>query len=510
MSAAISLVGIAANFPNPGTFLELDFAQGPAGAGTGPRNALIIGNATASGTATANTQVYGPDTSPAVQTEADVIQYFGTGSQLHRAFLRWTAVNKTTPLYFLVVAPSAGTAATGTLTFTGTSTGVGNCTVFVGDQSVSFAINNGDTPTTQATNCAAAINTQTRWAVTATSSVGVVTVTAKNLGPEGNWIKIGATIYSGTTSITAAVAPTAPTFLTSGATADVNTTALTTILPSKFYYIVSCDSDATNVGRLVAQVNTQALPSTGIRQRVFYGSVDTLANATTSAVAINAPRAELIWSPCVDITPLELAANNAAIYSLLEAQSFPRHNFSLFPTGQTVDQTVWTPIGSRNGPSSAPTVPQITAALNNGITPITLLPNGKTQLVKRVTTRSLNGAVNDYRIRDAHKVTICDFWSDDAVSLTQLQFGGKDLVNDPQQGQPFPQGPVVTPQIWGNALKGLITTYANNSQVQNLAAILAGCIFQRETSPTTRTSALVPLQPVDIADQFNVLCLQTA
>jgi phage tail sheath gpL-like len=531
MGASIILAGLAASYPNPGVYLELDFAQGPVAGSGSLRTAIILGNKTTAGAATNDTVIYGPDTQTPVQVENDVITQFGAGSQLHRAYLRFTAVNKTTSLYFVAVSPSAGAAATLVETLTTTATANGNHRLWIGDQFVDTAINSGDTVTTQATNIVASVNQNTRWAVTAANVAGVITYTAKNLGPEGNWIRGQALITSsGTIGTTTSL--TANTFFSSGTTADVNTTALSTILPGKYYYIISCDSDATNVGRIVTQVTSQAQPTTGIRQRVVFGSMDTLANTITVATGINSPRAECVWGSCTDLTPLELAANNAALYALLEAGApigVNRKNFSLFPSS-TTDQGLWLPqqvggtnisgAGGRGGVGGAPTVAQVTSALNNGITPITVLQNGQAQLVKRCTTKSTTGSNADYRIRDAHKVSVCDYWGDDAVARTQLQFGGKDILPNQTQGAPPLPAVATTPQLWGNMLKGLVNDYGNQGQWSNPPGvpvvpgstpadlINSTAIIQQETNPATRMSALFQLSVVNIFDQAAVLAQQ--
>lgn len=512
-NASIILVGLSANYPIPGVYFELDFAQGPVAGSGSQRKAIILGNKTTAGSATNDSVIYGPDTQTPCQTEADVINLFGTGSQLHRAYLQFAGVNSVTSLYFVAVSASAGAAASTTQTLATTATSNGNCRVWCGAQFVDTAISTGDTATTIATNIVASVNSQTRWPVTASNASGVVTYTAKNLGPEGNWIRMQALITPGTSSIATTTTLTSNTFLSGGTTPDSNANALATIKPGNFYYIISCDSDATNVGAIVAQVNAQAEPTVGIRQRVFSGSMDTLANTITLAVGINAARDEIIWGQCDDYQPLELAAYFAGLYSLLE-QGAPvgvnRKNFSLFPSDAT-DQTLWTLVPGRNGLAGAPTNANLVSALTNGVTPLSIATaTGQTYLVKRITSRSLNGSVSDYRIRDAHRVSVCDFWGDDAVALTQLQFGGKDLLPNPAQGQPPPPSIAVTPDIWEGALKGLVTSYGNAGQFKNADVINDTAIVQQETNPTDRMSALFQLQVVDIADQFALLSLQVA
>ena len=521
--ASIILVGLGAQWAVPGVYVELDFAQGPVAGFGSVRKILLLGNKSAAGTATNDTVVYGPDTQTPCQTESDVIGLFGTGSQLHRMYLRFVAINTVSSLYFLAVTSSAGVAATINETIATTATSSGNHRFWCVDQFVDTTINTGDTAITIATNIVASINQQTRWPVTASNGgTAVVAITAKIPGPEGNWIRVQALITPTTATIGTTTTLTANTFLSTGATADVNTTALTTIASARYFYIVSGDSDATNLGRLVTQVNSQALPLNGMRQNVVFGSMDTLANTITVCTGLNAARAECVWGSSTDFTPAELAANNCAIYSLLEQGSpfgVARKNFSNFPANPT-DQTVWLVAAGRAGVGGSPTPTQQQSALQNGLSPIAVLPNGASYLVKRCTTRSLNGAVNDFRVRDKHKVIVCDYWCDDAATITALQFGGKDLLPDPVQGQPPPPPTATTPKRWAGAIKSLTSNYGSAGQwsfppgetpqpgESPADTINRLTIVQAETNPPTRMSALVGLSPVNVLDQLAVLAQQ--
>jgi len=518
--ATINLVGIGSSWAVPGVYVELDFAQGPVSGSGSARTTLVLGSKTAAGSATADTAVYGPDTTVPCQTEADVIALFGAGSKCHRAYLRFTGVNQTTSLYFIAVAPSAGAAATLTETITATATGPGTHRTYCEDMFVDTAINVGDTPAAIAANIVASVNSQTRWPVTASSAAGVVTYTAVEAGPEGNWIRMqGQMIGSGVGSATSL---TANTFMSGGATAENNTNALVTIASTRYYYIVSMQSDAENLARLQAQVDSMALPITGIRQRFIAGSNDTTANAITMATTLNDARGELVWCRATDVAPGEAAAHMTGVYASLEqgaAFGVNRKNFSLFPTSPT-DAASWQLTGGRAGVGGAPTKITLQSLLQNGVTPITVLPNGSAQLVKRITTRSLDGTVSDFRVRDAHKVSVCDYWCDDAAALTALEFGGKDLLPDPVQGQPPPPPVATTPSLWGNELKRLVNDYGNAGQWsyppgatpqpgQTPADVInATAVIQAETNPPDRLSALFQLSPVNIADTFNILAQQ--
>jgi phage tail sheath gpL-like len=504
--ASIVITGLAANDPVPGTYVEVAFAQGDASGASADRSILLMGNMTTAGAATADTVIYGPDTAVPLQTEENAIALFGAGSELHRMFRRVTKVNQVTSVYAIAVTESGGTAASTTVVLATNASGSGTLTVYVGDESVDVGIVTGDTPTVIGDALVLAVNAMTHWPVTAANSSGTVTFTAKIKGPRGNWLRIMARITAGIGTTTT---KTADTFFTSGATADVSTTALATISTKRFYRIVSAADDATQLGALLTQVNLMAAPTTGMRQRVFAGSITTLAATNTIATGLNGARAEIAWQKNGPVPPSELAANLAAIVALFEdSGQSPRCNFAGFGNDE-LTSNYWHIKASRDS-SAWPTRADIKSALNNGVSPIGLNSNGTTFLVNRVTTRSLSGATADYRIRDPHKVTICDFFGDDIGAKTTLNFSGKKLASDPPKGARPPGPDVVTPGIWRGSIFGLIDLYDFNDLLQDVALIKSGTIVQREVSPTSRISARIPLRPIDCAFQFGVFVAQVA
>jgi phage tail sheath gpL-like len=521
MSASIILTGLGAQFPNPGVYAQVNFAAGPSGPAPGARNIIIFGNQTTAGTATNDTVVYGPDTQTPIQTEQDWINLFGAGGHHHRAFLRVTAVlgnNSPIGIYGISVTPSAGAAATATMTIATTATSNGNHRFWCVDQYVDTPITSGQTATQIATAIVSSINSQFRWPITAANTAGAITLTAVNKGPEGNWILVQALITPGAATIGTTTTLTANTNLSGGTTADTIAAALATIASTRYYYQILHDTDATNIGLAVTQANTLALPTTGIRQRVSAGSRDTLANEIALATGLNAARAELSSALGSDLTGLEIAANNCAIYALFESSGSAygpgRDNFSLFPTPAggfwSNDPSYWHLIPSRSVATTGLTQANVTSALNNGITPLQPINNNSAiQLVKRITTRSLNGANQDYRVRDAHRVSVPDWWTDDAVYLTQNNYGGMNIAPNPQQGVPFPPN-CTCPIFWGAALQGLVRNYEAAGQLKNGNQIIAGMITQQETNPPDRMSNLTPLQVIDLADQFFILVNQVA
>ena len=503
-AVSVPLTGLSANDPVPGQYVEVNFAQGADSAGTGLRAILIIANKSTAGDATADIAIYGPP-SPFVPTAPqplatvqDSISRFGQGSEAHRMYKRVVAVNQTTPIYVICPLESVGAAATLVVTFAVTATNAGSVRTWVGDDFIDAPINPGDTPTIIAAAVASAVNSKLDWAANAVAAVGVLTITAKNKGLRGNWLRGSSNIVGTGVGTTSSVA--IPTFFTGGTTADSNANALATILTQRFYYVVSAAEDATQLGAVLSQIGTQALPTQGLRQCSFAGSIDTLANVTTIATGINSARCEIPWLAQADLTPAELAANYAAVCSLYESSTTPRLNLSGFGLSAN-DASNWKVRAPRSG--FVPSRSQRLTALNNGITTINVLPTGTTYLEKRVTTRSLSGANNDYRIRDPHKVRVCDFFADDWVAKQQAQFQGKVIGDDPVPGQRTPGPLVLTPRVMKAAAWKLIDDYADKFLLQNPDQIKAAVICNREPGTTSRVSTRFALQVIDIADQFG-------
>ncbi len=512
MSGDIVLTGLAANDPVPNpAYLQIDFAQGDAGGDSSAYEILLMGNKTSAGSATVDTEVYGPDSLVPMQTETDVIALFGAGSELHRMWRRTNKINKDTTVRAIAITESAGTAASATAVITVAATGNGAVRFYCGDEFADTSVSTGDAIDTVGANMVLAINAQTHWPLTAAYNSGTdtLTFTAKQKGPRGNDIRYQiASIGSFGTSFSTGATDTA---LSGGATADSNTAALATILPDRYYWIVPAANDSTQLGALLTQVNTQALATTGMRQRVVAGYTGSLANAITLATGLNGARAELVWQKDSDWTPAELAANQAGVIAGLAIKPNPRINYCNF--GQRApDQTLWVVPPQRTA-TSRPTRADIKSALNNGLSPIGVIKRtGSTYLVNRITTRSLNGSQNDYRIRSAPKVDVCDFFGDDLVAILTARFSDKKMGDDVPSGTPPLGSDFVTPERMKGAVIGLIDVYDANGLWQPSGAqrMKDSLVVKRGTNPKTRMGVRISAEPVDAYEQGAILILQVA
>lgn len=507
--AEITLTGLASNDPIPGVYIETNFAAGPVAGDSSPLTMLVFANKLPSGSGIANTEVYGPGTKHPLQREADMIALAGAGSEAHRMFRRITRVNTQTTVNWVFVAESAGDAATGTIAVTGPATKRGSLRVWVQDEFVDVPFALAATATQIGDAIVAAVAGMPHWAVVATNATGTVTLAAKQKGPRGNFIRYAANVTAGEG---VAVTPSVDTALSGGATSDTNATAINTVKARADYYLVSSAGDATQLAALMTYVDTQALPTNGNRKRIIAATVDTLANANALASGLNAARAEIYWQYKSLWTPAELAAHHAAIVALGELNtSSPRTNYcgygndaatqALYPVPAPRDESAWPDRDT-----------DIKIALNNGLSPVAVGAANRCYLVDRITTRSLSGAVQDYRVRDAHKVTICDLFARDLAAKTALQHSGKRIKDDAKPGEkPSIPGPqVITPTLWRGTILGLIDAYDSNDLLQNVAETKAELLVQRESNPSTRMTARIPLAPIDNAKQFAAAIDQVA
>lgn len=509
--SAIVPVGLTSSEPTPGIFMEVNFGVGQSVGSGLTRAVLCLANKLAAGSANVETDIYGPDTDVQLQTESQMIALAGAGSEAHRMFRRMAAISggqSGPPVYWLFIAESTGAQATGTVTVSGTPTTGAFLRVWVGDEFADANIGLSDTPTTIAAAAVTAINAKTHWAVTASSALGVITITAKQKGLRGNAIRYMAAVISPNPSgVTTTV--TTDSALTGGTVADNNANALATLLPRWYYQIVSAADDATQVGALSSQLGTQSLAINGIRQRAFFGSTNTLAGTISIAIGINSPTVECIWSEKNPFTPAELAANNAMVYAIEEADELGfRTNFIGYGKSDRTRRN-WKVPAPRLA-SAWPSPASIRSALNNGITPIGIDTTTKsTSIVDRFTTRSLNGSQPDQRIREAHKVTIAHRFAD-ALGRAVAEAGeGKVIGDDPPSPLP-PDADTMTPNICKGIAFRIIDRFAANSKLQKVEEIKSGTRVERQTDPSSRMGFVVPLATVDNFRQAAIIVNQVA
>lgn len=182
MEMAISFNTIPQKIYTPLFYAEVD--NSAANTTTDDMQSLIIGPMLTTGKATEKELTY-------CSSAEQAAELFGQGSVLHRMVAAYRNQDSTGTLYVMPLAdPSAGVAATKTVTVTGTSTAAGTISLYVGYDLVEIGVEASEDESTVAGNIAAAINADGDLPVTAEAELGVVTVTSKHKGLIGNDLTI--------------------------------------------------------------------------------------------------------------------------------------------------------------------------------------------------------------------------------------------------------------------------------------------------------------------------------
>lgn len=234
---------IPSNLRVPLFYAEVDNSR--ANTAQAQQRALIIGQITSAGAATANVPV---------QTTGvgDAITLGGARSMLASMVSAYRANDTFGEVWCLPLADdSGGTAATGSVQFTAAATANGTFYLYVAGVRYALPVLTTQTVTQLATALAALVNADVTACVTATSSTGTVTFTAANKGPAGNDIDIRVN-YLGTVGGEVAPAGLAWTLtaMANGATAPSLTTALANLGSTTFDFIVSPYTDSTSLDAL--------------------------------------------------------------------------------------------------------------------------------------------------------------------------------------------------------------------------------------------------------------------
>lgn len=441
MTLALSLTGLDASNPIPGIFPEVRFAQGQSSGDFSAKKVLFIGPKTSDGSITVDTQVVGP-----LNDEADAATYCGARSVVRGAIGRFMAINKSAQVYVICPTAATGTAAVEIVTFTTTATANGTARLILAGRTIESAIVSGDTVTTIAAAMVVAINNQTDLPFSATSSSGVVTITASVAGSEFLSARIRAQVVG--TGVGTTVSPTADIqFGSSGVGAAAlgagtisYTSALATIAGTDFDYIVPCVQLDAPLDALMTQVNTLAEPSTGFRQKVVVGTCLTPSNATTLAATQNMARERIVNSeenpePCWMV-----GATAAAVFSKHET-SDPAYNFDGY--GSKAGNVF--PLQRPYNDSAIPTTTELKSMLNNGVTPVAVGQTGQPYIVRAVTSYHKNGSNFDYRARDSQVVTVADAFTD-AVVASLAASPWTHITTDPANPSKQPPAKYATPK----------------------------------------------------------------
>lgn len=500
----MSLTGISPTDPTPSDRRELILAAGEGAGGSTERTVLLIGLKTSTGTETVDVL----DATSPILDDADCRARFGLRSELYAMYRKYVAVDPAATIYGLCPTEGAGTAATCTLTVVGTANGTASLEISCLGERAYVTVSTGDTPTVIGTAIRDAINNADdgRWPITAANVAGVVTATASQTEDRYSTV-IGADATHGLRTRwlqSSNVTVTKGGYAAGTGVGDGTTAFASAANHENFYWVcpwttVSALSATDNqLGEALLTVQTQALPINGKEQIVIGALVGTQAQATTAAVGGNSIQCHLVHQEQSEWLPGMLAAHVAAAKRSQEV-AHPCENLAGYC--QT-DNRIWTVpapflVGDR------PTATEIAADLNNGVSPIGVRPNGKTYLVRDITSRSQNAAANkDYKAREGHIYSCVSF----AWQLFRARYEAQKqpfIADDPAEGE-MPKARTMTPSIVKGIMFGVIDELTGSKPL----GMYDGPILAPDKVSQMKASVVVSKSPATFSIQAEMYAIE--
>lgn len=465
-----------------GVFVEIDNSKALGGSLIAqPRRMLYIGNKLATGTQLQNTLVR-------VNNPAEAATYFGRGSVLHEMLRSARAVNKQADIWAIAIDDLAGgVQATQTLTITGAATAAGTLALRINGELINVGVTSGDTPTIVATAIVAAVAAFLDGPVTAANAAGVVTFTARHKGVFGNDIDIRINYQTDeftpaglTVVIAAGVAGTG--------NPDV-ATALAAIASERYYSIVTCWSDTTNLDKIKTELAARFGGMDMRTGHLFVGKSGTHGALTSFGTARNNVHETVFGVKAPPQGAYNWSARMAAVVEFNGAIDPARPFKTLEVPGLL-------------GPKKAD---QFTRAerellLRDGISTFTVDDDGTVRLEQVITTYQ----TNPQGIDDVSYLMLNTKWTVDFMRFSfqvdqALAFPRHKLADD---GTNFAEGqPVATPRLIKSVLVATAKKLEQVGILENFATFQKQVYVVRSLTDRNRVNAVIP---ADCVNQYAV------
>lgn len=463
-SPNIAFDSIPASTRKPGKYIEFDTRLAVRTLPGNLQRTLIVGQRLSSGALPANTVVD-------IFSDVQAAIYFGYGSIAHLMCMAALKANRYLSLQAIALDDAgAGVAGTQTVTLTGPATSQGVITVNVGGQAVQIAVAVNDTATAMAAALKTQFDNQSNLPVTAAAVAGVLTLTAKCKGTLGSLIKVSATALAGSVPISGVTVAVAAGV--AGATDPTIATALATVFSGGHNIIISAWNDQTNLTALRTHLDSV---SGALEQRGaigVYGHVGTLSQGTTLAALINSGRISYALLPNAFDNSYELAAAYGAEIAFEEDPARPLNTLPL--TGILPN-----PQANRLGRTEQE------VCLYNGTTPLEVGPGDRVQIVRAVTTYTLDPqGIPDIALLDLTTIRTLDYVRKAIRERISLRFPREKMTHR-------------TEAKVRSEIIDVLYKLEELEIVENVADNLTGIIVERDLQDPNRLDAKIPTDVVN-------------
>ncbi|TVO57525.1 phage tail sheath C-terminal domain-containing protein [Denitromonas halophila] len=462
-SPNISFDQIPSSIRKPGKYFEFNTKLAVRTLPGNRQETLIVAQKLAAGSQAAGVavEVFGDD---------EAAEYFGEGSIAHLMVRAALVANPYLALSVIAMDDAVGSAAaTGTITLAGTATSTGVLTVWIAGMRTELAIASGDTAADVAAAMEAKLDALGDLPVTASVAGAVITPTARNKGTLGNGIAVTAT--------STAAGITATTVAMSGGSVDPDiATPLAAVFAGGHDVIISSLNDSTSLTALRTHLDNVSGP---LEQRGAIGvcaHVGTLAQATTLAGTINMGRISEILVPACANPSFAVAASYGAVVAGEEDPARPLDDLPL--TGILAP-----PLEDRMSRTEQE------SSLYNGVTPTEVGPGEKVQIVRAITTYTLNPqSIPDISLLDLTTIRTLDYVRKACRERISLRFPREKLSSR-------------TPDKVRGEIIDVLYKLEELEIVENVTENLPGVICERDSQDPNRLNCKIP---VDVVNGLHV------
>lgn len=476
----ISFNTIPASTRVPGQMIEFDASRAVSGIAPIDNRVLLIGQRLASGNWPALS----------VRSIADAsegVARFGRGSMLARMISAYRKVDRYSKIYAIALDDiGGGTAATGTITVSGTAAGAGTVSLTVAGVQLDVPVSAGSNATAVAASIAAAIAANPDLPVTAAAAAAVVTLTCRHKGTVGNAISVLQGYVSRAqwpTGITLAIAA-----MAGGATDPDIDTVWPVIGDEPYRTIVSAMSDATTFGKIKAELDSRWGAQRMLESVAYFAKTGSQGTLAAFGAARNSELASVLGIGSSPTWEPEAAAIYAAVCGYYTAIDPARPLQTLALTG------LLAPIeGSRF------TRTQRELLLADGIATYTVGTDGTCRIERAITTYQTDAlGLDSVAYLDLETVTTLAYLRATLRARIMSKFPRHKLASD---GTKYGVGQaIVTPSVIRMEIIALAREWEAAGLVENLDQFIADIIVERDESDVNRINALVP---PDIVNQFR-------
>ncbi|ALC15656.1 Mu-like prophage tail sheath protein gpL [Desulfuromonas soudanensis] len=462
----IEFDNIPASIRKPGKYLEFNTALAVRTLPANLQKMLIVAQRLAAGSVAAlvPTRVF---------SDAEAAGYFGSGSDAHLMVRAAITANPYLDLSVCALDDAvAGVAAAGSELVSGPATGPGSYRLFIGGRKIEVGIANG---ATAASIAAALVAEAANYAdLPAGLAVNGVTpeqidITARHKGTTGNQISIAHEISAaGVAAVTVA--------MVGGATDPDTTTAFAVIFGAQYHFIAIPYTDQTAATALRDHLDAVSGPLEQRPGRGVAAMTGSLGAATTLAGQVNGGRVSLPHLRGTRSAAMVVAAAYAAVGAGEEDPARPWNTLAL--------KGIHAP-----GISDRLSRTEQEAELANGVTPLEVGPGEKVQIVRAISTYTLDPqGIADISLLDFTTIGTLDYVRKACRDRVALRFPRSKLS-------------ARTPARVRTEILDVLDKLEELEIVEEVAANKDGVIVEKSLQDPNRLDSKIP---VDIVNGLHV------